>query len=87
MLDAIYDIIASRTKSPNTSIAFMWGLTVPERIKKLLSVAKKGRVTVQEVLDNVGKLREVVVKEVTGLRGCIGAVAALACSDPSISMA
>ncbi|MHC1601368.1 MAG: helix-turn-helix domain-containing protein [Candidatus Nezhaarchaeales archaeon] len=87
VLDVVHDIVASRTKSPNTSVAFMWGLTVPERIKKLLNLARKGRVTVQNVLDNVNKLREVVVKEVTGLRGCIGAVAALACSDPSISMA
>lgn len=87
VLNAACDIIASRTKSSNTSMAFMWGLTVPDRIKRLLSIAKKGKITVQEVLDNVSKLRDVVIKEVTGLRGCIGAVAALACSDPSIGMA
>ncbi len=86
VMEAVYDFICSRTKSQNTSIAFMWGLAVPDRIKKLLSLAKKGRITVQNALDSIDKLRDVIVREVTGLRGCIGAIAALACSDPSISM-
>lgn len=80
------DIVASKTKSPNTSVALMWGLTVPEEVKKLLISARKSKVTIQEVLEKMNKMENVVVKEITGLRGCIGALAALACSDPSVSM-
>ncbi|MEM2057799.1 MAG: MarR family transcriptional regulator [Thermoproteota archaeon] len=81
-----YEFVASKTKSPNTSLAFLWGLLVPAGVKNFLSLARKGRVTVHDALNEVKTLREVMIKEVTGSRGCIGAMAALACSDPSVSM-
>ncbi|RLF21318.1 MAG: hypothetical protein DRJ68_03740 [Thermoprotei archaeon] len=84
VLEEAYDIVAARTKSENTSIAFMWGLEVPEQVKKVLQAAKKTRISTLSALNAVKELKNVIVKEVTGTRGCIGALAALACSDPMV---
>jgi methanogenesis imperfect marker protein 11 len=74
------DFIEDGSLSDQTSIAIMNGIEIPEEILRFGLKAKEFILTIEDAED-VAKKTGVELKEITGPRGKIGALAAIGCFD------
>ncbi len=74
------DFVAKNTLSEQTSVAVFEGLEIPRRLVRFGVEAKKTILAIHDA-EHVAKECGVEIHEVTGRRGAIGAVAAIACFD------
>ena len=80
LIDRAVVFLANNTKSSETAVAVLRGLSIHPRLREFGFLAKQSKVSLDQAQD-VAKDVGIEVKEVVGRRGAIGAVAALAFAD------
>lgn len=84
--DFAFDFVQDNTLSNHTCMTTYIGLRIPKKLEEYGLGAKSSIKTIEEAL-NIAKECGVEVREVTGIRGVIGAVAALGCFDLGLKAA
>lgn len=85
-VDFAVDFVEKHTLSKHTSMAAFEGLKIPEELKNYGMEAKSRIITIEEA-ENMAKEQNVRMREVTGRRGKIGALAAIGCFDCGLKAA
>ncbi len=80
LVDWAKEFVKKGTYSDQTSIAVFEGLEIPKRLVKFGADAKETILSIHDA-EHVAKEHGVLIHEITGRRGCIGAVAAIGCFD------
>jgi len=80
LVDWAKEFVRMGTYSDQTSLAVFEGLEVPKRLVKFGADAKETILSIHDA-EHVAKEQGVQIHEITGRRGCIGAVAAIGCFD------
>ena len=80
LVDWAKEFVRKGTFSDQTSIAVYEGLEVPKKLVRFGADAKETILSIHDA-EHVAKELGVEIHEITGRRGCIGAVAAIGCFD------
>jgi methanogenesis imperfect marker protein 11 len=84
--DYAFEFIKKHTLSQNTCMTSFTGLKIPDSVVEYGLEAKREIKTIEEAV-GIAKQCGVEIKEVTGKRGAIGAVAAIGCFDLGLEAA